>query len=318
MAQALAGPGGAVAALRSALFLGSALLSVALLGFAGGSGGFGALAEACGLTTLPAAQPAVEAVQDFDPSLTLLAPAPDFPLTSSTDTHTCVGQIRPGAQQSNGCTLSWIFTDQNGAYYQTTAGHCTSSVGQSIGATGVGTIGSVVYRVNAGVGNDIALIRINPALYNLVNPTLCHWGGPVGMATPQDAGTAGTQHDGMLHYGWGVMWRDQETRARAGYIPNQAQGPPAPTMTGTGWFQDGSVRMKGFTDGGDSGSPMMLKGGLAAGVHTHRLDSAPNGYGVKAASRLDIHVPRIEAALGLDLTIANGGPVDITGLTIQD
>lgn len=287
------------------------LFSIALAGFALGAG-FG-----CTPTTLPAPGATVEAVQDFDPTLAIVdlpEVAPDQPV----DTHTCTGQIRPGAQQSNGCTLSWILRDQNGALYQTTAGHCTSSVGQNIGASGVGTIGQVVWRVNGGVGNDMAVIRIDPARYSLVDPTLCHWGGPSGIATPPDTGTAGTKHDSMLHYGWGVMWSGQETRARAGYISGPAPGASLPTMQGSGWFSDGSVRMKGFTDGGDSGSPMMLKSGLAAGVHTHRLDAAPNGYGFKAATRLDMMLPRVEAGLGVDLDIVHGLAVDLTGLTIPD
>lgn len=288
------------------------LFAMAMAGFAGGAALLG-----CQDARLPAAEPTAEFVQDFDPSLALVD-IPGVPQDQPVDTHACVGQIRPGAQQSNGCTLSWIMRDAAGALYQTTAGHCTSSIGQRIGANGVGTFGTIIWRVNGGVGNDMALIRIDADKYSLVNPTLCHWGGPTGIATPADAGTQGTQHDSMLHYGWGVMWNGQETRARAGYIPNQAAGAPAPTMTGSGWFGDGSVRMKGFTDGGDSGSPMMLKGGLAAGVHTHRLDSAPNGYGIKAATRLDMMLPRVEAGLGLDLSIVPGMPVDYTGLTIPE
>jgi hypothetical protein len=63
---------------------------------------------------------------------------------------------------------------------------------------------------------------------------------------------------------------------------------------------------------------MMLESGLAAGVHTHRLTAALAGFSQKAATRLDLHIPRIETALGIGLDIVQGLPVDLTGLSIPD
>ena len=105
-----------------------AVLGIATMGFAGGSGGFDALAEACGLTTLPnpAAEVAWVESLETDLDLTLLAP-PDLGLwDASVETHSCVGQIRPGARMTSpaGCTMSWVFQDNLGRFYQTTAGHC--------------------------------------------------------------------------------------------------------------------------------------------------------------------------------------------------
>jgi hypothetical protein len=268
-------------------------------GLATGTNGFGS----CEDVTLPSPAATEAAVQSARPDvdMTLMA-MPDVPLDGEVDTHACAGKIRPGARQSNGCTLSWILEDAQGKLYQTTAGHCTSSLGQQINAAGGISVGRVVFRVNGGVGNDIALIEIFPEQYGLVDPTLCHWGGPTKIATPADAEIAG--NDAMLHYGWGVMWSQQPTRARVGVIP------------GGGWFADGSVRMMGFTDGGDSGSPMMLRSGAAAGVHTHTFLPDLLGFQTKSATRLDLMVPRIEATLGLDLDIVPGLPVDLTGLSI--
>lgn len=285
----------------------AAVLSLATVALAGGS--VALWAEACSPTKLPAAEAQAELLGYAGLDLTLLA-IPDVPTDQPVDTHACTGEVRPGARMTSpvGCTMSWIFRDTAGSLYQSTAGHCTGAgVGQSVSVLGVGFIGRVVYRVAAGVGNDFGLVKLDPSVHSRVNPTLCHWGGPNGIATPADDETAGLPHDVMLHYGWGVMWQDQETRGRAGYIPR------------TGWSGDGSVRMRGFTDGGDSGSPMMLKSGKAAGVHTHRLDAAAVlGFGVKAASRLDVHVPRAEAALGVDLDIVPGLAVDLTGLTVPE
>jgi hypothetical protein len=279
------------------------LLAIALAGSVGAE-----VAQACARAVLPAADRELAAIEAREPALTddltlLAAPGLD-PDGGAVETHACAGKIRPGALMTSpaGCTMSWVFSDTAGNFYQTTAGHCTSSVGQNVAVQGVGVIGKVVFRIEAGIGSDISLVKIDASKVSFVDPTLCHWGGPTGIATPAGASVAG--QDAMLHYGWGVAFSGQTTRARAGVLPS------------TGWYADGSVRMYGLTDGGDSGSPMMLSNGLAAGVHTHRVGA--NTYLTqKAATRLDVWVPNIEAALGLDLSIVEGDPVDLTGLSIE-
>jgi hypothetical protein len=278
----------------------AALLGLTTFGFAGGVGAL----QGCTPAHLDAPSQELAVLEMAVPDIAL-EPLLDAPFGEGLDTHACTGKIRPGVRMTApvGCTMSWIFRDALDNLYQTVAGHCTGSLGQSVSVNGVpGRIGEVVYRINAGVGRDIALVKVDPDKEGFVDPTLCHWGGPTGIATPAGASVAG--QDAMLHYGWGVAFSGQTTRARAGVLPS------------TGWYADGSVRMYGLTDGGDSGSPMMLSNGLAAGVHTHRVGA--NTYLTqKAATRLDVWVPNIEAALGLGLEIVPGHPVDLTGLSIE-
>lgn len=270
------------------------------------AGALGAAGSDCPWVTLPAqaAESAALANAGFD-----IAPVPVDGVDVNVPTvfHACLGEIRPGAHMTSpvGCTFSWIFRDQAGTFYQTTAGHCTS-LGQRVSAQGVGAFGTTIFSTgNGGQGKDISMIRIDADKAHLVNPTLCHWGGPSGIATPP---VEPGEENVMLHYGWGTAFSSQPTRARVGIVEQAGES--------SGWFSDGSVRMIGATDGGDSGSPMMLANGLAAGVHTHR--NGPMTYfGSKIATRLDVWIPRIESALAVDLQLVEGLPVDLTGLGID-
>jgi hypothetical protein len=273
------------------------LLVVGLSTFAMGSASTGL---DCPLVQLPSQAEQAAAVDAAGIDLALV-PVPGLDPGSAPETHACGGEIRPGAHMTTvGCTMSWIFRDDAGSYYQSTAGHCTNATGDRVAVAGVGTIGTVVFRVNGGIGNDISIIRIDPVVADKVNPTLCHWGGPTGIAAPEGATLDG--QSATLHYGWGTAFANQPTRARAGVLP------------ATGWLADGSVHMMGLTDGGDSGSPVMLDNGLAAGVHTHRIITQYAGE--KAATRLDMMMPRVDADLGTHLTLVTGLPVDLTGSSI--
>lgn len=222
----------------------------------------------------------------------------------------CEGTIRPGARlHIEGqwlCTANWVFRDAQGALYLGTAGHCIPHLGVTrIELPGLGDIGDPVYTTgDAGVGRDFALLRIDAALHGRVDPTLCRWGGPRGIAGPSDG--PGRQQP-VLHYGWGAGWGAlPETRARAGLLP------------GFGWSTE-HVVYAGATAPGDSGSPLMNPDGLAIGIHTHTSGAAnvPGaGVGQKYGTRLDVALQRAELALGrgLDL-VTSPAPVDLTGLS---
>jgi hypothetical protein len=108
----------------------------------------------------------------------------------------CLG-IRPGAlllsvtDQSIGwCTLAHAYGTP-GDYDISTAGHCgkpgdTATVIAGTGnrgdATGVILLdfGRFSQSVDNGLGQDWALIDIDPAYQSLVTPTMCFWGGPRG------------------------------------------------------------------------------------------------------------------------------------------
>ena len=112
---------------------------------------------------------------------------------------TCLG-IRPGAlllsvtSNSIGwCSMAHVYGSP-GSYDISTAGHCgktgeTATViagfGNRADATGVILLdfGHFATSHDGGLGNDWALIDIDPAYQSLTTPTMCFWGGPRGMYT---------------------------------------------------------------------------------------------------------------------------------------
>ncbi|HEV8361205.1 MAG TPA: trypsin-like serine protease [Candidatus Thermoplasmatota archaeon] len=284
--------------------------AILLLALVVGAGAVSAARDLCQPVTLPAPAEALAALAEegHTDDLSLVA-WPGLDPGSAQETHSCSGEIRPGAPMTSPsvCTMSWILRDDEGRNYQTTAGHCAPVRGQTVSVQGVGPIGTVVFTTgDGGFGNDIALVRITPGL--AVNPTLCHWGGPTGIATPDMADLPGVGNY-VLHYGWGTAFMlTGATRARVADL--------TPIAGVSGWFDDGSVRMIGATDGGDSGSPVMIDNGRAAGIHTHRINAAATLVGPKVATRLDVWVPRLEEELKVDLELQLGLPLDLTGLSI--
>jgi hypothetical protein len=111
----------------------------------------------------------------------------------------CLG-IRPGAllllisgNSIGWCSMAHVYGSP-GSYDISTAGHCgrpgdTATVIAGTGnrgdATGVILLdfGTFATSHDGGLGNDWALIDINPAYQGLVTPTMCFWGGPRGMYT---------------------------------------------------------------------------------------------------------------------------------------
>jgi len=168
--------------------------------------------------------------------------------------------IRPGqliiltndaAGTTSLCTSNFIFKNgSTGNFFVGTAGHC-GSVGDTVDMVflpaGLVNIGRVVQSTgDAGIGNDFALISINPALYQYVSPSMAFWGGPTGAYT-------GTGVQAVEHIGWGVGIGSGGTpRAGVGveFTPNE-------------W------RFEGLITPGDSGSAANTSGGLAAGNITH-------------------------------------------------
>lgn len=164
----------------------------------------------------------------------------------------CTGRIRPGAPMNSpaGCTFSFILRDDEGTLYTGSAGHCVDSIGQRVGATGVGLFGTVVTRWALGV--DYALIRIDANRTGLVSPTLCAWGGPIG-PDPGDR----PANDVLLEYGWGFATSatpHSRTRALVQASINANE-----------------VSWHGVGSGGDSGGPIVSAEGYAVGSHTRGI-----------------------------------------------
>ena len=116
------------------------------------------------------------------------------------------------------CTANFVFFDASNNVYIGQAAHCSGTDGNTAtngceagslphgtpvnvdGATQPGTIvySSWVAMQAAGETdadtcqyNDIALIRLNPADYGRVNPSIPFWGGPTGTADHHRAGRQG-------------------------------------------------------------------------------------------------------------------------------
>ncbi|HEV8361206.1 MAG TPA: hypothetical protein VGR28_12210 [Candidatus Thermoplasmatota archaeon] len=288
----------------------SALLAgLVVMGGFGLIGGAEGLAALCDLDRdLPAPVPVLALDQS---TLTLQGPLPGDGLASGAtpENHPCGGKIRPGVRAvfNNAylCTLNWIYADSAGALYIGTAGHCAPNLNPlTISAAGVADIGDPAFTLGSGgVGNDFALIKINPAYYDLVDPTLCHWGGPQGMATANTDPT-------LLHYGWGVDFSSfSQTRPRAGVTQ--------------GWGA-GSIVFLGAVAPGDSGSPLMMYDaengqGLAVGVITHTSYVQAPHLGQQYANRVDSGLARANAAQGKGYhVVASSLDPDLTGLTIPE
>ncbi len=212
------------------------------------------------------------------------------------ETHACWGRIQPGARMTSpaGCTMNWVFRDETGALYVGTAGHCigaTGSNGRSVSLWGTGVIGTSAFNVNAGIGRDFGLVRIDPAKYGIVDPTLCHWGGPSSVAAFTPTGGIASDTRPVLQYGFGVVFNTAAvSRARV----HEMQG-----------VSSSSFGLEGTISSGDSGSPVMLTDGSAAGVVTHGIVGVPGAFviGPGYAGRIDRALELAEASTGHDFTL---------------
>ena len=95
------------------------------------------------------------------------------------------------------CSFAHVY-GAPGSYQISTAGHCglAGDTATVIGALGDKTVAGVQVPVlmdigkfssstgDGGIGNDWALISVDPPYQPLVTPTMAFWGGPIGMYTP--------------------------------------------------------------------------------------------------------------------------------------
>lgn len=156
-------------------------------------------------TPMPAA--AVVTIMAISILLVGAGPAPAAP----TWVPTATAAIHPGVQtftEGGQCTANFVFTDAS-AVYIGQAAHCSGTGGATAtngcrsgsrplgtpvvvgGASrpGVLAYSSWITMHNTGESdpdicdfNDLALVRIDPADVGKVNPSMPHWGGPVGLA----------------------------------------------------------------------------------------------------------------------------------------
>jgi hypothetical protein len=165
------------------------------------------------------------------------------------------------------CTLGFLVADSSGLYFST-AGHCIhvndTASNPTIGKFGVGAFHYLVPETGSesdgSPGEDFALIRIDPADYAQVSPTVCGWGGPKGLYT-DTPGSGGVKHYGS---GEGMTVAGPTTQQRQGF--NLLNNNTAFYWTGAGVP-------------GDSGSAVLSDDLRAVGVLTHLIVSPPSDNG---------------------------------------
>jgi hypothetical protein len=188
--------------------------------------------------------------------------------------------IHPGVQTyspSGQCTSNFIFFDASDVYIGQAA-HCTGTggatetngcdsgslpLGTQVEIDGASQPGVMVYNSwlamqaagetdpNACAYNDFALIRIAPADVGMVNPSIPHWGGPVGL-------NPGGPTAGQTVYTYG------NSSLRLGLTQVSPKTGTSIGDGGNGWTHDVYTATPGIP--GDSGSAFLDSRGRALGV----------------------------------------------------
>lgn len=207
-----------------------------------------------------------------------LGPGNPLSCTASADVNFSCPGIRPGAAMTgpSGCTMNFVFSSA-GNLFIGTAAHCVSSVGQRVSMSGVGSMGAVYF-----IGLDFALVKIDKSKEGLVNPAMCLWGGPIGMAEGNQIGRVP-----MKHYGFGLGF---------GILP-QTRGRIAMAQT----WNNYTLNFDGGVIFGDSGSPIMTHDGLAAGSISSIGPTL--GTGLMHAQRITKGIQLAEQTLGQEFTL---------------
>lgn len=225
--------------------------------------------------------------------------------------------VHPGVQTSTAggqCTANFVFTDATDVYIGQAA-HCSGTGGQTetngcdAGSLDVGTPvevdgasrpGTMVYNSwltmqdvgeddpNACAYNDFALIRLDPADHDLVNPSIPFWGGPTSV------GDATATFERVHSYG--------NSSLRLGLAPLSPKTGTSLGTNGGGWNHPVYTVTPGIP--GDSGSAFLDADGRAIGVlSTLALAPLPGSNGV---SDIGLALAYMEAHTAFDVDLATG------------
>jgi hypothetical protein len=199
--------------------------------------------------------------------------APNWAPAATAAVHPGVQTFTNGAQ----CTANFVFTDGTNVYIgqaahcsgtggNTETNGCTSGslpLGTKVDVTGASRQGTMVYNswlTMQSLGetdadtcqyNDLALIQLDPADVGKVNPSIPHWGGPVGVNT---TGTA--VGDTVYSYG--------NSELRGGVTQLSPKKGVSVGDDGNGWSHTVYTVTPGIP--GDSGSAFLDANGNALGV----------------------------------------------------
>src|SRR4051812_27517526 len=240
------------------------------------------------------------------------ASARDWAPAATATIHPGVQLFTDGAQ----CTANFVYTDAAGAVYIGQAAHCSGTggqtdtdgcstgslpVGTSIGVDGASKPGTLVYNswlamqaagetdADTCAYNDIGIIKLDPADYDKVNPSVPTLGGPTGLTT------AGTQQgDTVFSYG--------NSSLRQGITVLSPKQGLSLGDEGNGWSHNVATVSPGIP--GDSGSGFMNADGEALGIlSTLQLAPTPGSNGVGDLAK---ELAYMRAHGGPDLTLAQG------------
>jgi hypothetical protein len=214
------------------------------------------------------------------------------------------------------CTANFIYTDAASNVYIGQAAHCSGTGGQTdtdgcttgslplgtpVEVTGASKPGTLVYNswlamqaagetdADTCAYNDIGIVKLDPADYGKVNPSVPTLGGPTGLDTN---GTA--QGDTVFSYG--------NSSLRAGVTLLSPKQGLSLGDDGNGWTHLVTTVTPGIP--GDSGSGFMDDSGKALGVLS-TLQLAPIA-GSNGVSDLPKMLAYMRSHGGPDLTLAQG------------
>jgi hypothetical protein len=229
---------------------------------------FLARAFAAALASVSVAVPVIAAQAPNAAAVPTWAPAATAPIHPGVQTVTAGGQ----------CTANFVFYDASNTVYIGQAAHCsgtggnTATNGCTSGSLPIGTAvqvggasrpGTMVYNSwltmqaagetnpDACAFNDLALVKLDPADFGKVNPSIPFWGGPTGIDTN---GTV--QGENVYSYG--------NSSLRGGVTQLSPKRGVSLGDNGNGWSHDVYTASPGIP--GDSGSAFVNSSGAALGV----------------------------------------------------
>jgi hypothetical protein len=237
--------------------------------------------------------------------------APTWAPASSAAVHPGVQTVTDGGQ----CTANFIYYDGSGNEYIGQAAHCsgtdgnTATDGCSSGSLPTGTPvevdgasrpGTMVYNswltmqqlgekdADTCAYNDLALVKLDPADYGKVNPSVPFWGGPTGVGP----GAAG---ENTYTYG--------NSSLRGGVTALSPKQGKILNVNANGWSYDVYTATPGIP--GDSGSAFLNTTGQAMGVlSTVQLAPLAGSNGVGDVGK-ELAYAQAHSGIG-GLTLATG------------
>jgi len=240
------------------------------------------------------------------------AAAPTWAPAATAPIHPGVQTVTAGGQ----CTANFVFFDASNTVYIGQAAHCSGTggatetngcdsgslpLGTPVQVGGASQPGTMVYNSwlamqaagetnpDTCAFNDLALVRLNPADFGKVNPSIPFWGGPNGIDTN---GTV--QGENVYSYG--------NSSLRGGVTQLSPKQGVSLGDAGNSWSHNVYTASPGIP--GDSGSAFLNSAGAALGVlSTVQIAPVAGSNGVGDVSR-EINYMSSHSSLGAQL--ANG------------